>query len=161
MKQLSLFEMNKAVTFGGELNRGKRKASRPLSSKSAIHIVFRSRSHDLKNNESQVKSYWRKFTKKFGIKTYKMAVCSNHIHAIIRIHSGDLYKKFVQAFSGTLAKSVDVKWAGRPFTRLVNWGREYERACRYVEQNWLEAMGFIDYRGRNLEAIDKARKEDS
>ena len=157
MKQLALFELKPTVTFGGELNRGKRKIKRPISTKSAIHIVFRSQSHDLKKNESKVKSHWREFTIKFGIKTYKMAVCSNHVHAIIRIHSGDLYKKFVQAFAGTLSKSLAIKWQSRPFTRLLNWGREYDKACRYVEQNWLESMGFIDYRER----IEERRRREA
>jgi REP element-mobilizing transposase RayT len=39
-------------------------------------------------------------------------------------------------------------WDKRPFTRIVEWGREYKTLQNYLEQNTLEAWGFIPYQPR-------------
>lgn len=42
----------------------------------------------------------------------------------------------------------------RPFTRMINWGRDFQNCGRYLRQNVLEAMGFIPYqpRGRKIKS---------
>ncbi|MBL7714035.1 MAG: transposase [Bdellovibrionales bacterium] len=40
-------------------------------------------------------------------------------------------------------------WDARPFTRIIEWGRDYRRVCAYLMQNTLEALGFVPYRPRN------------
>jgi hypothetical protein len=39
-------------------------------------------------------------------------------------------------------------WNKRPFTRIVEWGREFKSVSRYLLQNTLEAFGFIPYQPR-------------
>ena len=39
-------------------------------------------------------------------------------------------------------------WEFRPFTRVVNWGRDYKQSLKYLEQNILEALGFTEYKER-------------
>ncbi len=39
-------------------------------------------------------------------------------------------------------------WQFRPFSRVVNWGRDYNTCVNYVKQNVLEALGFVSYSKR-------------
>jgi hypothetical protein len=39
-------------------------------------------------------------------------------------------------------------WDQRPFTRIVEWGRDFKNACSYLMQNTLEAIGFLEYKTR-------------
>ena len=36
-------------------------------------------------------------------------------------------------------------WQFRPFSRVVNWGRDFKKCTDYLKQNVLEALGFIPY----------------
>ena len=45
----------------------------------------------------------------------------------------------------------DVKngfWQFRPFSRVVNWGRDFKICVNYLKQNVLEAFGFVKYKPR-------------
>ena len=45
----------------------------------------------------------------------------------------------------------DVKngfWQFRPFSRVVNWGRDFKMCLNYLKQNVLEAFGFVKYKPR-------------
>jgi REP element-mobilizing transposase RayT len=39
-------------------------------------------------------------------------------------------------------------WDFRPFSRILYWGKDFKFCCGYVKQNFLEAIGFIDYKPR-------------
>ncbi len=39
-------------------------------------------------------------------------------------------------------------WEYRPFSRIVNWGRDYKNCLAYLKKNLLEALGFIPYTER-------------
>ena len=39
-------------------------------------------------------------------------------------------------------------WEQRPFSRILNWGRDYQSCCSYLLRNTLEAIGFTKYRLR-------------
>lgn len=39
-------------------------------------------------------------------------------------------------------------WDCRPFTRILYWGKDYQKACKYLLRNNLEALGFIKYQPR-------------
>ena len=47
-------------------------------------------------------------------------------------------------------------WDARPFTRIVEWGRDFNRVSDYLLQNSLEAIGFIPYRprGRSKDRVE-------
>jgi putative transposase len=148
-KQLELFNLKQELAFGGELLIGKRKSKRPLSTKNPIHLVLRADKPLLKKNERAVADIWKRFAKKFGIKTYDSSINSNHMHAVIRIHSQAQYNRFIQALAGTIVARIGIKWLVRPFTRIVaGWGKAFKKAKSYVELNWLESWGLIEYQPR-------------
>ena len=39
-------------------------------------------------------------------------------------------------------------WQFRPFSRIVNWGRDFKMCMKYLKQNILEAFGFVPYQPR-------------
>lgn len=39
-------------------------------------------------------------------------------------------------------------WQFRPWTRVLYWGRDFKKCCKYLVQNTLEALGFIEYTPR-------------
>ena len=51
-------------------------------------------------------------------------------------------------------------WDARPFTRIIEWGRDYLRACDYLLQNRLEALGFIPYRHRGKQERRRQKPPD-
>ena len=39
-------------------------------------------------------------------------------------------------------------WEFRPFSRVVNWGRDFKTCVQYLKQNVLEALDFVPYKPR-------------
>lgn len=152
MQQQNLFQLPKpSKAFGGSLQqRGKRKTARTLNSKLPIHLILRSEGNKLFKNLMWTEFYLEKFSHKFNIKIYRKAVCSNHIHVLIKIPNREQYNKFIRALSGALAKKLKIKWELLPYTRLLTWGREFKSVQGYVALNILEAFGAIKYQKRNL-----------
>ena len=180
--------------FGGILLNGRRKSTRPLSSKDSIHFVLRSSwamgsdSFLASRNRRSIDLLITRFAKKFGVKIYQRAIQTNHIHLLLKITNRALYKAFIRALSGKIASQVmgqqsfklfkesrllslkskrasegeggdgsvpshgQVKsegfWQYRPFSRIVNWGRDFKICTLYLKQNILEALGFIPYTAR-------------
>lgn len=155
-KQLSLFkEVN---TFGGSLQIGRRKIARPLSTKSAIHLVLKADSKSIFNpGNRSLEKLIQQQAKKFQIKVYQMAINWSHIHAVIKIKSRSDYVKFIRALTSLLAMKAYKYWRRqndstlipekvftlRPFTRLIKWGRDFKRVMEYQILNQLEACGLI------------------
>ena len=98
--------------FGGILFNGRRKSTRPLSSKDSIHFVLRSSwamgsdSFLSRRNRRSVDLLITRFAKKFGVKIYQKAIQTNHIHLLLRITDRTLYKAFIRALSGKIASHV-------------------------------------------------------
>lgn len=145
MKQLSFFPMPNQIGKLFVPQKGKRKSKRPLSHKHPIHLVLRSETSDLKKNERIIGKTWQRFGGKFGIKTYRLVICANHIHAIVRLHNERAYILFVRALTGTLARTKRIRWLNRPCTRIATWGRDFKKLCEYLNLNFLEANGFLDH----------------
>ena len=162
MKQIPLFENKEKRFFGGILLKGKRKSRRPLCNKSAIHLVVRSEKAtgraSFSRYKPQISACLKKHARKFGVKIYRDAIQSNHIHLVLRITNRKLYGYFIAATTGTIARIVTrgaglkkqnrTFWEARPFTRILYWGKDYKQSMGYLLQNVLEALGFVPYKPR-------------
>jgi REP element-mobilizing transposase RayT len=176
-KQLELLKSDLRF-FGGRLLHGRRRRQRPLSIKDAIHLVLRSswafglNSFLKVHNKNAIEKIIAAAAEKYGVRIYRKAIASNHVHLIIRIHSRSLYRTFIRVLAGKIAAHVmkgqsfkvfrkhlrgdppeiqgngQAFWQFRPFTRLLHWGRDYTKCCAYLKQNTLEALGFIGYKPR-------------
>jgi hypothetical protein len=166
MKQMDLFKLESSKSFGGSLLAGKRKARRPISTKHAMHLVLNSQ-QVLKNgsflkHRKLIEATVGRATKKFGVKVYRLAVARDHIHMVIKVGSRASYAFFIQFTSGLLALKLKFEkgakfWSHRPFTRIVEWGRDFKRTCEYVMMNELESMRWITYQPRGRGSSKKRR----
>ncbi len=95
--------------FGGSLLVGKRKTPRPINTKEPIHFVLRSqfasgvRSFRTVRNHKNIESILNKTAAKYGIRIYRKAIQSNHIHLIIKVPSKYAYKCFISMITGKIA----------------------------------------------------------
>ncbi len=147
MRQTSLFPTPPKF-HGGQLARGKRKTRRPLSTKSPLHLVLKSKQNLFRHRaliEAQVKCQ----SENAKVRLYDLAVAVDHVHLALLIPGRREYRAFVRALTGILARKLGAKlWALLPFTRLANWGKDYERLKKYFRQNREEASGERAYRPR-------------
>lgn len=149
-KQLSFFK-SPPVEFGGSLLVGKRKSKRILTTKQPIHMILKgdvSLSGSLLKHKNWIDKEIKRLAEKFTIKIYDYGVCSNHIHFGLKISSIENYKKFIKALSGRLAQKLKIKFLLRPFTKILSWGRQFQRVLSYIVQNKEEALGIRSYKPR-------------
>ena len=138
-------------TFGGETLLGKRKTARPLSDKKPIHLVLKSNSVKVftPTNKS-LKRLIYNLAEKYSIKIYELALNHNHIHFVLRFKNKSLYKFFIRELTSKMAQAIRKKLPHlktilslRPWTRILEWNRDFENAVSYVILNIEESMGWI------------------
>jgi hypothetical protein len=166
-----ILEGNNVKHFGGAyLKNSNPKEKRPVSIKKSSHLVMRSLLAKgplsfLRFNE-EIRDIVDKQGKRLGVKVYRFANGGNHLHMVILPISRRAFNSFIRAVTGLIARLVlgaergKAKnlqfWERRPFTRIVEWGRDYKRVCDYLLQNTLEALGFIEYLPRKTRYNPKA-----
>jgi REP element-mobilizing transposase RayT len=165
-KQLifSKFEEASMRVFGGSYLRGNAKIKRPITTKRAMHLVMassiaRGPMSMLRFREPIERTIYKQ-ANKLGVKVYRLANAGNHLHLLILPHSRKALHSFLRSISGLIARIVTGAqrgsskklrfWTARPFTRIVEWGRDFRGVCNYLLQNTLEALGFIEYKERKV-----------
>jgi REP element-mobilizing transposase RayT len=164
-KQLGFDILNKAGMkhFGGDyLKNSNAKEKRPISTKKAMHLVVRSTmakgSLSFLRYNQKISAIIYKQAKDCGVKVYRFANAGNHLHMVILPSSRIAFMKFIRAITGLIArlvlkaekgsaKSVQF-WDKRPFTRIIEWGKEFKGVVGYLTQNTLEALRLIPYKPR-------------
>lgn len=171
-KQLAfaLLEENSAKVFGGSyLKNSNAKVARPISRSRPMHLVIRSSL--ARGDRSLLKSARRIADiviaqgQKHHVKVYRYSNAGNHLHLMILPRDRDAYNGFVRSITGLIARVVlavergNAKglkfWDARPFTRIVAWGRDYNRVAEYLLKNTLEAIGFQPYERRKNTSIER------
>lgn len=170
-KQLSLFKdprkntklwwIVKQNVYGGSLDY--RKVARPFDSKMLSHAVFKANlagTFRFTKFEQMVRQVIARTGVRYGIKVLDVAVNHDHIHLLFYTKSREAQTRLLRLISADLGrwyKSIRKNfglapkdlWLGRPFTRLVSWGRKsLARVRSYIQRNRREAIGFIEYRPR-------------
>lgn len=137
--------------FGGSHLVGRRKVARPLSKKVPIHLILRS-THP---NAREAFSYRSKINrqilsrtaKQFHIQIYEFVFNYTHLHLIIRIPHRQNYVGFIRQLTARLSRLANLKrgqlFKLRPYTRVLNWGREFKVVINYMKKNYVEAIGGI------------------
>ena len=164
-KQLKLGLKNQKLEFGG----GKFKTynpnvARPIAARTPIHVVMRSpmaRGHlSLLFFDKEIREILNKHSMKLGIRVYDLANAGNHLHFICYLRRVSSWKIFIRTVTGLIARlvlgaergrAVGAKfWEGRPWTRLLLWGKAYRAARSYLSLNKIEALGFTRSTARIL-----------
>jgi REP element-mobilizing transposase RayT len=158
--------------FGGELlNNSHPKTKRPISTKDPMHIVLRSGiakgelSLLCKGRSTKIMGTIYRIADRYDIKIYDIAVNFNHLHILLKLKYRDSYSPFIRSISGIISRlvlnarkgkakldksSMDFKkfWLHRPFSRIMNWGRDFDKLKSYIRQNILESLDIIEYKQR-------------
>ncbi len=87
-------------------------------------------------------------------RTRKKSVAGDGPKASIgRLHNtksneGETGEGNANANTGVAIKKNEGFWEFRPFSRIVNWGKDFKSCVKYLKQNVLEAFGVVVYRPR-------------
>jgi REP element-mobilizing transposase RayT len=154
-KQFSFLKPN-SPSFGGDLQKGKRKTFRPIDPKAPIHLVLKSSrakgewSMLHQHHKTKIRDLSEKLAKENGIKIYQFANVGNHLHLLLKTGNRGNFQKFLRVFSGRVAMMITRARKGNPqgrfwdslaFTRIVQWGRDFSRITRYLFKNQIESFG--------------------
>ena len=168
---LEILEDKNIKFFGGAyLKNSNAKVKRPISTKKSMHLVLRSTmakgALNLLRRDKRIREIISNQGKHLGVKVYRIANGGNHLHLVVLPRSRVAFNYFIRSISGIIARLIlgaergSAKglrfWDKRPFTRIVEWGRDFHNVSRYLLQNTLEALGFIPYRPRNYKYKLKA-----
>ncbi len=111
-KQLPLFDEPGPRFFGGRLLHGRRRKQRPLATREAIHLVFRSSyakgaTSFLKSyNKKPIEQIIEKTAAKYGVKIYRKSLAGNHVHLVLRITNRKLYNTFIRVMTSKIASHI-------------------------------------------------------
>lgn len=158
------FERLGVREFGGSLIKGNPREARPIALKRPMHLVMRSTLatgglsflHPVRARK--IEAAVLRLGRKSGVRVYRFSNSGNHLHLVILPRSRVAFRTFVRAITGIIARitlgaergnALGKKfWDARPYTRILEWGREFKIVAAYVRQNTLEALGFIPYQPR-------------
>ena len=151
-KQLRLFKDPNQKEFGSDLSKGKRKAQRPISLKTPMHLILKSetivKNGGFKKIEGKIYKEIHFFASRFNVQIFALAIHHNHIHLLILTTTRQSYISFVRALNGTLVKKLNLPpqlFTKTPYTRIVGWGKDFENVKKYILRNRFESQGMIHY----------------
>ncbi len=154
---------------GGELAKGKRKTQRPFDPKQALHVVLRSSkargelSMLRPQHCNHIATLLDRLKKRWDVSVYRYANVGNHLHLLIRCRSRVSWQGFIRELAGGVAMIVTGAkkgaalvrtktkdgavnaqrgfWDHLVFSRIVNFGRDFEGVALYVLKNLWEGCG--------------------
>jgi len=151
-----------------------RKKKRPFSSGHALHVTLRSElargPYSLLGSKHRtwLKEYIPRLARKTSVRLHHFAVQGSHIHLVLRAREKHLFHSFLRALGGRIPRRIlgaekgrpkHVRfWVGRPYSRVLSWGREFWSVMRYVERNILEQLGAIPYIARSIKLDARYRE---
>lgn len=123
-----------------------------------MHLVLRSdRAHGSwsllsRRHKWRVYGLVQKIARRRQVRIYRFANVGNHLHLLVQVKSRAAFQAFLREFSGAVAVIVTGAVKGRPqrfwnglaWTKIVEWGRQFRNAARYIVLNVLEGLGFRD-----------------
>jgi len=153
-----------SVEHGGALSLGRRKGRRPVVTKRPMHVTLRSTlavgkwSLLMPRNSRYLKVLVPQLSKRWGVKVYEWSNNGNHLHFLSLSKTRKGFQNFLRVLAGKIAQQVTGAQNGKPlgrrfwdllaYSRVVEWGKAFLVAKRYVIQNQLEAVGVVPYQPR-------------
>jgi REP element-mobilizing transposase RayT len=151
--------------FGGPLLKNSNaKEQRPISTKTAMHVVLRSSL--AKGNRSMlnpgksiaIKKLVHDHADNFNIKIHEFTNTGNQLHMLIKVGNRNSYLRFIRTVTGLIArvalgvergKKMGVKfWDMRPYTRVVDYRPGYKFAKDPVVRTQLMSLGLTPKKGK-------------
>jgi hypothetical protein len=113
--------------------------------------------------DKEIKKIIKKQSENCQIQVYGIANAGNHLHFVCVMKSIRGWKTFIRAVGGLIARlvlkaergsAVGAKfWQGRPWTRILSWGRAYKAVKKYISLNKLEAIGFCRATAKAVQSL--------
>ncbi len=162
------FDWKKSQAFGGAGKaKGNPRTARPVAVKRPMHLVMKSAWIKPATSNAggvtsliliagQIEKIARDVGNKTLVQLRDIAVAHDHVHLVIQPKSIYAYRRFIRALSGILARTIlnaqkgrawrkasSLKhfWQARPFTRIVEWGKDYVGIKNYLIKNRLDLLG--------------------
>ena len=159
-KQLNFFAKSDKQS-GGSLGIGKRKVARVLGTRTPIHFVLKSqKSINLYLQRPLLQKLLYRYAQRFGIKIYKESVQRDHWHFCIKMTNRHLYRGFIRALTGTIARQLGKGlWSQLPFSRIVTWGRDFLNVTDYILLNQCEVAGIVPSAIRKRKEVGCSHKK--
>lgn len=109
MKQQDFFKPTRK-DHGGINSLGTRRSRRPLSTKNPLHLTLRSDfaygRRSLLKHKVLITYIGKKFSRRFGVRIYRQAICGNHLHLLIRGTHRIGLQNFFRVFAGHIAQEI-------------------------------------------------------
>lgn len=139
------------TAFGGSLLKGNPRGCRPIAPKLPVHLVVRStrargaRSFLAPTRARAIERLVFRLGRTLEVRVYRYANSGNHLHLLVRPRTREGFHAYTRALTGIIARlTLNAErgrpqripfWDKRPFTRIVQWGRDFIGVARYVESN--------------------------
>lgn len=136
------------------------KRKRPISTKHEMHLVMSSKvargenSMRANKNIKKVKEFVYNIAKRNNVSIIRFENMGNHLHILIKVKFHESYNRFVRGISAAISRLISgakrgqaktdktLFWSGRPFTRIVTWGKDRLGLLKYLNSNRIQAVGF-------------------
>jgi REP element-mobilizing transposase RayT len=143
-------------------HQGRRKAARPHSARTPLHVTFRSSkargglSFLHPAHAQRIKARTQAAAKRFQVRVHQFANVGNHLHLLIEGRTRDGIKHFLRTMGAQVATVVTGARKGRPFgkfwddlvfSRVVARGRDFLNTRWYILLNFLAAAGIVNHHG--------------
>ena len=187
MGQLDFFPTSKRrKEHGGAHSVGRRRSRRPLSTKHSLHVTLRSElavgARSLLKHRDIIDRVLKINLSRYRISLYRIAVCGNHVHLLLRGKDREQIQNFFRVFAGHVAQRILQRlplapsesptdsgcaknqrrfWKLLIYSRIVSWGREFKTVARYIHQNILESLFLVAYTVRKRRSSDPPRGKPS
>lgn len=155
-----------SLEHGSFLCQGRRKCARPLDPRRPLHLVMRATqargpwSMLTRSNRGRIEDALTRLKRKYGIRVDRFANVGNHLHLVVRFKRREDFRSFLREFSGRISQLITRArkgsglnarfWDELAYTRVLEWGRDYQRAKAYVVRNVLEALS-----GRGRDPLER------
>lgn len=107
------------------------------------------------NHQSHLDQSLRVTSRKWGVAIRKTAWVRNHVHLVLQFGSRTQYQGWVREFTAAIVRVLQNRidnstelinqlrkfFDHRPFTRVIEWGKDFQNALNYLTLNQMEAFG--------------------
>lgn len=100
---------------------------------------------------------------KWGVQIKKTAWVRNHVHLVLQLGSRIQYQGWIREFTAAIVRVLKERLKNhtellnqlaqffdhRPFTRIMEWGKDYQNALEYLTLNQMEVFGLRPFRSES------------
>ncbi len=135
-----------------------------------MHITLRTTRGGLRSKEilRWLKTFRPAKAAYFGIRLHHYAILNGHLHFLLQAGHREALSGFLRVISGVIARRVlgaekgrpkgARMWEGRPYSRVLTWGREFKNVLAYIQRNALEGAKRISYVARDRNMVPELQR---